>query len=338
MAPVYEEAAKLLKEKHNHQLYEVNCQEESELCSTINIEGYPTMRLWYKGNFLEDFYERTTESIVTYIESMYKPSIIKPTTNEQVQGYLEAKSTAIFVHLSTGVDSAQSKLFEEFSDVNRSFGKFIQIPLENKGLVSTLNLPSPQAGVYCFRIFESPAGFLPELSIATETLKDFVIFERYPAIMEVGKEALDIAQIFKSPIIIVFYDSEELLSTIKKDFEEFAKSLRRKFVFSYSQGFQVAQNVGFQTEKYPLLAVYDIENNKPYLMDPMEPLTVGTIQHFLDNMVELDISVKMPQTEELPISVEDQDTKMEGKPFFVQPSTVVANLVTFFFSFSPLLL
>ena len=224
--------------------------------------------------------------------------------------------------------------------MNRSFGKFIQIPYSSSDIVSALKLDKPEQGIYCFRIFESPPAFLPEADISTETLKDFVIFERFPTIMEVGKEALDIAQIFKCPIIIVFYDTEALLATIRSEFEEFAKSLRRKFIFSYSQGFNVAQNVGFDTEKYPLLSVYDLENNRPYLMDPKEALNVKSVQHFLDNMAELDVAGKMSKSEE-PVQ---EETSEEHLPTYEeatgqkQPSAFWAALVTFYLSISPLLL
>lgn len=45
LAPEYEEAATTLKEK-NIQLAKVDCTEESELCQSYGVEGYPTLKVF----------------------------------------------------------------------------------------------------------------------------------------------------------------------------------------------------------------------------------------------------------------------------------------------------
>jgi protein disulfide-isomerase A1 len=45
LAPEYEQAATSLKEK-NIKLAKVDCTEESELCSTYGVEGYPTLKVF----------------------------------------------------------------------------------------------------------------------------------------------------------------------------------------------------------------------------------------------------------------------------------------------------
>lgn len=45
LAPEYEEAATTLKEK-NIKLAKVDCTEESDLCQSFGVEGYPTLKVF----------------------------------------------------------------------------------------------------------------------------------------------------------------------------------------------------------------------------------------------------------------------------------------------------
>lgn len=45
LAPEYEEAATTLKEK-DIKLVKVDCTEESDLCQTYGVEGYPTLKVF----------------------------------------------------------------------------------------------------------------------------------------------------------------------------------------------------------------------------------------------------------------------------------------------------
>jgi hypothetical protein len=294
------------------------------------------MRVWFKGAFLEDYFDRTADGIVSYIQAMYQPSLIIPIEKAQLQKLVQEKPTSLFIHVSSQPDSAYSNLFADFSDMNRSFGKFIQVAASNKELLSVLPIEGDKpAGVYCLRSFETSHAFLPESGMDIEALKDFVIFERYPAIMEVGKEALDIAQLVRSPIILFFYDSPELLASIIANFSDMAISLRRQYVFSHSQGFQVAQNIGFQVEQYPLLAVYDIENNKPYLMSPGTALTPQSVRHFLDHMMTEENAEAGKQADSDKASSIPEYPPTQAKKV---PSSLSSFLSALYLSMAPLLL
>ena len=45
LAPEYEEAATALKDKDIH-LAKVDCTEETDLCSSYGVEGYPTLKVF----------------------------------------------------------------------------------------------------------------------------------------------------------------------------------------------------------------------------------------------------------------------------------------------------
>jgi protein disulfide isomerase len=69
LAPDYEKAADMLKEKGSKAvLAEVDCTVEKDTCSKNEVRGYPTLKFFEKGNFVEKYSgKRTAEDIVDYI-------------------------------------------------------------------------------------------------------------------------------------------------------------------------------------------------------------------------------------------------------------------------------
>eukprot|EP00123_Amoebidium_parasiticum_P010799 comp20331_c0_seq1/m.25594 comp20331_c0_seq1/g.25594 ORF comp20331_c0_seq1/g.25594 comp20331_c0_seq1/m.25594 type:complete len:552 (-) comp20331_c0_seq1:375-2030(-) len=72
LAPVYQEAAKQLEEEYDGKglLATVDCTQNGPLCSSHNIQGYPTVLLFKKGERVEQYSgQRTVQAIVDYVAS-----------------------------------------------------------------------------------------------------------------------------------------------------------------------------------------------------------------------------------------------------------------------------
>lgn len=65
-APEYEKAATKLKEK-NIKLGKVDCTANADLCQEYEVRGYPTMKVFRKGNTSEYKGARKEEGIVNYM-------------------------------------------------------------------------------------------------------------------------------------------------------------------------------------------------------------------------------------------------------------------------------
>ena len=321
----------MLHVKHNHSIYDVDCENDGLLCDQLGIRGYPTVRLWYKGQVMEDFYDRSVDGIVNYIENMYVDPIVRPSTREAFQSLFETRQTALFIHVDSGKNSELTSLFSQFADMNRSFGKFLSVPIDAASdVLAALNILDFEPGVYCLRVFDDHTSKLPEAAVTLESLREFVIFERYPVMMEVGKEAADIADLLHTPIVLIFYDSDQVREQIRVELESFAKESRRSFIFTFSKGFDVAQNIGFTTEKYPCLAVYDLDQNKPFLMDQGKDITLQNVKHFLNNLESEAVTPEVPTPSE--------ETPPAAPPKKEAEFSIWTYLSCAFLSFSPLLL
>lgn len=56
LAPHYEEAATVLKNSVPPvTLFEVNCDEEKEMCDDAGVGGFPTLKAYAHGDHIEDF-------------------------------------------------------------------------------------------------------------------------------------------------------------------------------------------------------------------------------------------------------------------------------------------
>ncbi|KAK1308423.1 Protein disulfide isomerase-like 5-4 [Acorus calamus] len=103
MKPSWEKAAKIIKERYDPDvdgriiMGKVDCTEQSELCRSHHIQGYPTVRIFRKGSDVRDnhgqhdhesyYGERDTESLVAAMETY-----IAPVPREHQKVALEDKS------------------------------------------------------------------------------------------------------------------------------------------------------------------------------------------------------------------------------------------------------
>eukprot|EP00276_Gloeochaete_wittrockiana_P024200 CAMPEP_0184370474 /NCGR_PEP_ID=MMETSP1089-20130417/162846_1 /TAXON_ID=38269 ORGANISM="Gloeochaete wittrockiana, Strain SAG46.84" /NCGR_SAMPLE_ID=MMETSP1089 /ASSEMBLY_ACC=CAM_ASM_000445 /LENGTH=458 /DNA_ID=CAMNT_0026713087 /DNA_START=12 /DNA_END=1388 /DNA_ORIENTATION=+ len=68
LKPEYAQAAALLAEKEcKIPLAQVNCVEESTLCHSVNIKGYPTLFLFENGKVIDESAPRRAQKLVDYI-------------------------------------------------------------------------------------------------------------------------------------------------------------------------------------------------------------------------------------------------------------------------------
>lgn len=67
LAPEYEKAATTLKEQ-DIPLGKVDCTENADLCQDYEVRGYPTLKVFRKGNTSDYKGARKAEGIVSYMQ------------------------------------------------------------------------------------------------------------------------------------------------------------------------------------------------------------------------------------------------------------------------------
>lgn len=115
LAPKYEEAATKLKED-DIPLAKVDCDAEKDLCSRFNVGGFPTLKIFRKGEFSKDYDgPREASGIVKYMQKEGGPSSAELKSEKDVEKFLDKDEYVV-----VGCFEKDSKLKETFLSVASS--------------------------------------------------------------------------------------------------------------------------------------------------------------------------------------------------------------------------
>uniref|UniRef100_A0A915PNW4 protein disulfide-isomerase n=1 Tax=Setaria digitata TaxID=48799 RepID=A0A915PNW4_9BILA len=125
MAPEFEKAAtKLLQNDPPIHLAEVDCTEEKKTCDDFGVSGFPTLKIFRKGELAQDYDgPRVAEGIVKYMRGQAGPSATEITTTKEFEKILEADDVTI-----CGFFDGDTKLKDSFlkvADTERDRFKFV---------------------------------------------------------------------------------------------------------------------------------------------------------------------------------------------------------------------
>ncbi len=81
LAPHYEEAATTLKGE-NIKLAKVDCTKEETVCKQYDVQGYPTLKVFRKGEPTNYNGPREAEGIVAYMRKQALPAVSVLTTDD----------------------------------------------------------------------------------------------------------------------------------------------------------------------------------------------------------------------------------------------------------------
>eukprot|EP01071_Lankesteria_metandrocarpae_P002231 Lankesteria_metandrocarpae@DN2173_c0_g1_i1.p1 len=163
LTPHYEEAAKKLKELGGVKLGKVDSTVETELAKRYDIRGYPTLKLFRKGEPMDYTGGRTGDTIVAWIESVTGPPVTYITEDEA-----KAKDREIlFVARLKSKDNDAAKLYEKVADEMRLSAKF-----------SAIISSGAKEDVTVYRDKEESSSF--EIGKDVEALKEWILAEKIP--------------------------------------------------------------------------------------------------------------------------------------------------------------
>ncbi|MCP9259867.1 Protein disulfide-isomerase [Dirofilaria immitis] len=114
IAPEFEKAAtKLLQNDPPIHLAEVDCTEEKKTCDEYGVSGFPTLKIFRKGELAQDYDgPRVAEGIVKYMRGQAGPSATEINTQQEFEKMLQADDVTI-----CGFFEENSKLKDSFLKV-----------------------------------------------------------------------------------------------------------------------------------------------------------------------------------------------------------------------------
>jgi len=124
LAPEYAKAAKKLKEKGGIPLAKVDATAEADVAKRFDIKGYPTIKLFRKGEPEEYEGGRTSDTIISWIERMTGAAFDIVADIGEAKKRATEEAVAFIGHFKSK-ESESFNMFESVADSNRLLGKFL---------------------------------------------------------------------------------------------------------------------------------------------------------------------------------------------------------------------
>ncbi|CAN6653937.1 protein disulfide-isomerase [Trichomonascus vanleenenianus] len=293
LAPEYEQAATILKEK-NLMIAKIDCTEEEKLCADQKIQGYPTLKVFHGLDKVGQYQgPRKADAIVSYMIRQSMPAV-SPVTAENID---EFKGTDNFVAIGFFDDKKSNTTFQNLADSLRD--KYVFGASSDAKLAKELGV-SKLPAVVVFKNFDDGKAIYDSsdknFKFTQKNLKSFVALESFPVIGEIGPGTFSEYATADVPLMYIFVDNaedREELSEIARSYHPQLKGKAHIGLLDASMYGGHAPNVNLR-EEWPAVAIQDFEKGLKYVHPQDQKITKKSFSKFIEDYVsgKLDPSVK----------------------------------------------
>ncbi|KAI9249651.1 thioredoxin-like protein [Sporodiniella umbellata] len=278
LAPEYEIAATKLKEK-NIPIAKVDCTENEDLCQKNNVSGYPTLKVFRKGEATDYKGPRKADGIVSYMHKQSLPAVSELTASN----FDEFKKSDRVVIVAYASDEASKKAYQEIANKHRDNYVF--------GLVSDAELTkahqaeSPSVVVYTQ--FDGEQSFTHAGPIEAAKVEEFVKVNSIPLLDEIDASNFQTYADSGLPLAYLFHDSVESRDAIVKAAKPLAQKYKGKISFVHIDATKYgghASNVGLD-QKFPAFSIQHLDTGAKFPLDQSLTLDEASLTPFLDDYV-----------------------------------------------------
>ncbi|KAH8675390.1 protein disulfide isomerase [Xylariales sp. PMI_506] len=304
LAPEYEEAATSLKEK-KIALAKVDCTEESDLCQSYGVEGYPTLKVFRgKENITPYSGQRKANAITSYMIKQSLPAVSE-VTKDSLEDFKGTDKVVLVAYLDAS-DKTSSETFNKAAEKLRDsypFGSSTDAALaEAEGV----KVPA----IVLYKTFdEGKATFTEKFDI--EAIESFAKTASTPLVGEVGPETYSGYMSAGIPLAYIFAETPEERKELAETLKPVAEAYRGKINFATIDAKQFgahAGNLNLPTDKFPSFAIQETVKNQKFPFDTEKEITLEAIKAFVDDFEagKVEPSIKsepIPETQEGPVTV-----------------------------------
>ncbi|CCF59158.1 hypothetical protein KAFR_0G01240 [Kazachstania africana CBS 2517] len=267
LLPTLMEAATRLKE-HDINVIQINCENDTMLCSHLTIEKYPTLKVIKKhrlGNTPEYTGTRTVDAIVQFMLDQTTSAVHKIESDEEMENYLQDVKLPVVVN--NGL-SELSKVFGETAENLINQFVFVSNPNNHSNEVTlyipryniTGNSTSLETAVY--------DGSVEDLVSNPKKLSSWLSYSILPYFMDGTPETLALYMKSDLPLAYFFYSDRHDFENYRDMFNDLGKTYRGKINF-IALNSNIAQNhVKFLDlkQQYPIFVIHDSSTNFRYAL------------------------------------------------------------------------
>lgn len=304
LAPEYEEAATTLKEK-NIKLVKVDCTEESDLCQTYGVEGYPTLKVFRGLDNVSPYQgQRKAAAITSYMIKQSLPAV-SALTKDTLEDFKTADKVVLVAYTEEG-DKANNELFAKLAEKNRDTYPFGTS--HDAELAEAEGVTAP--AIVLYKQFDEGKAIFSD-KFDEEAIEKWAKTAATPLIGEVGPETYSGYMSAGIPLAYIFAEKPEE----RKDLGDLLKPVAEKhrgvinFATIDASAFGAhAGNLNLKTDKFPAFAIQETVKNQKFPFDQEKEITLEAITSFVDDFVagKVEPSIKsepIPETQDGPVTV-----------------------------------
>ncbi|GAB1606121.1 protein disulfide-isomerase A3-like [Argonauta hians] len=293
LAPEYEKAATILKKNDPPvPLAKVDCTAETNTCQEFGVSGYPTLKIFRKGEFSEEYNgPREADGIVKLMKSKAGPSSKTVSSVEEAKKFLTTTEYTVFGFFSA--ESELSKIFHKVADALSSefrFGHSLESSVSDEyGYKDTVVLFQPARLHSKFE--EKKVKYAGDNTVYS--LKEWV---KESSIGLCGHRVQENSNEFKKPLVVVYYDVDyvknpkgtnywrnrvmKVAKALKDDGKDVTFAISDRTVFSYELSeYGVSDS---KTSDKPTVAARDSSDRK-FVME--EEFSIKALQSFVTDFL-----------------------------------------------------
>ncbi|KAI1098492.1 protein disulfide isomerase [Jackrogersella minutella] len=310
LAPEYEEAATTLKEK-SIKLAKVDCTEESELCQTYGVEGYPTLKIFRGLDSITPYTgQRKAGAITSYMikQSLPAVSLLTPDT-------LEDFKTADKVVLVAYIDASDKASNETYTKIAEKYRDSYLFGATNDAALAEAEGVKAPAIILYKQFDEGKATFTEKFE--DEAIEKFAKVASTPLIGEVGPDTYSGYMSAGLPLAYIFGETAEERKTLGDALKPIAEKYRGKINFATIDASSFgahAGNLNLKTDKFPSFAIQETVKNQKFPFDQEKEITHDAISAFVDDFSAGKIEPSL-KSEPIPEKQEGAVTVVVGKSY-----------------------
>lgn len=304
LAPEYSKAAKELKGLENPiPLAKVDATENSEVAKQYEVQGYPTIKFFIKGQPIEFNGGRTSADIVNWIKKKTGPPSTHLSSNEQLEEQKKANKV-----LAAFFGSESSSEFEAFKQAALSLDA-----------VAFVHLTS---GSNTFTVFTQHNNGAAEFSgaFSKDAILAHIAKHRFPVVMDFeGDEAIERVFGAEKAAIVYFSDSETSFNPTFKAIAESDAGKTPELLFFTSKvtsglGQRLADYIGVSASSAPALWIIHPANRDLSKFQHKGDFTADAINKFIAGFRSGSLE-KIYKSEDIPATNDEPVKVVVGKNF-----------------------
>ncbi|KDE03239.1 hypothetical protein MVLG_06268 [Microbotryum lychnidis-dioicae p1A1 Lamole] len=302
LAPHYDEASDILA-KHGVVLAKVDCTVEAELCTSHDVSGYPTLKVFRKGESSDYGGSRKTDGIVSHMKKQLLPTISDVTASTHDE--FSKADKLVFIAYIAEDDKTSKEVFTAFAESHRDDYLFgLSHDAEKVAGVT------PPAVVLYKTFDEGRNDFTDKLS--SQALDAFAKEHTVPILDEISPNNFAMYAEAGIPLAYIFIpDDHKKRSEITKSIEPIAREHKGKINFVWIDANKFAdhaKSLNLLEPTWPSFAIQNLQEMTKFPLDQSKPVDHKTIsafvQDFLGGKIAASIkSEKVPASQDEPVFV-----------------------------------